>query len=212
MEFTNLVSFLCGLLSQCRDEKMAMDYLLFWTRFAAAATVNDGHASTTYRQCFPLEYLKDPMKETIWINIENCADLIKREQIKVSTVPFSRDDYYYTDMSKEKGFRRHYNKWHISKHPVIAIFFPCIASDGRLKHYAIVEGNHRITSAELNHKSINVSVIKTILLPPDMFEDSMSWLMYLAIANFYEIVHRPLGRTSYDQIEAHIKKYHTELD
>ena len=86
------------------------------------------------------------------------------------------------------------------------MFFPAVSPQNKLRMNCIIEGNHRITNASIKKETIEVIRIDTILVPLNIFNRTRDWLLYIMIANFYEIVHKPEMITSYKAIENHLMK------
>ncbi len=114
--------------------------------------------------------------------------------------------YYYYDTRNELLFNKGFLAKKEHEYPIIAIFLPAFDTQGILCMNGIIEGNHRVTNAKINNQKIDVVIIDTILLPLDVFGSTNEWLLYIMLANYYELMYKPEYFTSYSDIEKHLLK------
>jgi len=201
-----IMELLTKLLLVSYNEKIATEFYAFWDYFLSQKYLNPKKPKKILMQHFSLEYKFGSVKEIMLINIEEIAKNISDNTIAFEREKYSNKDYYYTDMRKSFLFNKPLFNKKKHKYPVIAIFFPAVSPQQTLRMNCIIEGNHRVTNATIKNETIDVIRINTILVPLNVFNRTRDWLLYVMIANFYEIIHKNNEITSYEQIENYLSK------
>lgn len=200
-----MLNLLTRLLIIKYNESVAASFYSFWDYYLSQIYINPKRPKI-FLQHFALEYRFNDIKETMLLNIDETAKYIANNLISVKKEKYNSDNYYYTDMRKGILFNKLFFQKKNHKYPIIALFFPAVSPQNKLRMNCIIEGNHRVTNAAIKNETIEVIRINTILVPLNMFNRTRDWLLYIMIANFYEIVHKPEMTTSYKNIGNHLIK------
>jgi hypothetical protein len=87
---------------------------------------------------------------------------------------------YYTEMGSD----------HLDEHymdtPILAVQMP-VMDDAMIRQFAVVDGNHRMSAAKRLGLNIEITVIADNFLPPDVFMNNTSWILYNFLIGLYSL-------------------------
>ncbi len=129
---------------------------------------------------FPLEHIIFGKKVTMFFNINAVFNKYLNNKLHYQKMMLSeiQHNVYYTEMGSNK-LDKHYGDT-----PIFAVHMP-VNDDDVIKHFAIIDGNHRVSAAFHSHTDIEVTIIAENCLPPEIFMNNTNWVIFNVMFVFY---------------------------
>lgn len=168
------------------DYKEQIKFYSLWSAFIDKHANQSIHFSNLlpseeWNECFPLEYILEEIEITILFDIERLLKYIRQGNLICSSMKSSliKTDFHYTDMGDCSPVSK-------TVYPVI-VYFPML-SDNTLKHFVVIDGNHRVTNSISKDDDFYVLYISPFNLGLPFFKNLNSWIAYQLIASYHQII------------------------
>lgn len=131
---------------------------------------------------FPLEHNILNKKISMYFCIGSLIHKYESGKIHYQKMMFSdiKELVYYTEMGSD----------HLDEHymdtPILAVQMP-VMDDTMIRQFAVVDGNHRMSAAKRLGLNIEITVIADNFLPPDVFMNNTSWILYNFLIGLYSL-------------------------